>query len=111
MLTIAEMTNEKDRAHGIRQFILSAEERDSRTTISITVHRSENLALYDESPCFTTLPYSVETNHQLAHSLLRLAGSIITHRHAPQIPCESLVDPEEPVPFAIVADKPNCHEG
>lgn len=109
MITIAEMTKEADRAQGIRQFILSVETRDSRASISITAHRAENLALYDEAPCFTTLPYAVETNHQLAQSLVKLTDSLLAHPHAPQIPCETSVGPDEPVPYQLV-EKPNCHE-
>lgn len=110
MITISELTKEDDLANGFRGFLITSEDRAARTSITISVRREENLALYDEAPSFSVLPFSVETNHSLAMHLLKLAGSLLERRHQNCIPPTEIILPDEPVPFAII-EKPNCHEG
>ena len=107
MITIQELTSEADLAKGFRNLLLTSETLDAKTLVSVTVHRSDNLALYDETPSYMPLPFSVEANPTLAAMLLKLAGSMLERRHLSQIPSETLLSADDPVPYEI----PNCREG
>lgn len=93
MITIEELSRDDDISKGMRGFMITREDDDGRTIISVTVLRAENVALYDEAPDYVTLPGSVEQNHAIASMLLDLSRTLLDHRHLPAIPATTIQPP------------------
>ena len=103
MIAIQELTQEQDLANGFRGFLLTDENLDARTAITISVRREENLALYDEAASFSVLPFSVETNLALAQKLIKLADVLLKQQRINQLAPVTDIDAATPRAF--------CHEG
>lgn len=93
MITIQELSQPADLNKGMRGFMITREDLDGRTFVSVTVLRSENIALYDEAPDYITLPGSVEHNHAIASMLLDLSRALLDHKHLPTIPSITIHPP------------------